>query len=403
MNRAQTFLLVGILVIALGMGFSVHAYDFVAGGFERSGDGIKRSFRFSFPKSIGLGFGYCNPLSCGSSDNPLFDCFVGRYNPQFADESVETFVATPPPGGKPERIFLKAGSEPGVYIEFGYYDERRRGEWNSNILAEEPKFQNDKSVLLKFRIKGGPFEALRRCAADKSGRAIQGLSEEERDRFVKTYGNEYKNPLPIKEVTIEWGVADQTVLTSQTIQQSVQIDGNVRDVASVPLSVPPMAIKKVVTYRADKGVWKEVKVTDATFSTRGALPTVLASLLSSYGVSTDPGVVAKELTSKGVQWEQGADWNQIADYLRNHYKFQADEGTVFDAVRVLQNNGVVLVAYTNVPKEKGKTSSETALLITKYDTKKDVFDVVDPFYGKRTLSWEVLMKGQPWFLNLQKR
>jgi|GEM_PF-5451851 len=362
--------------------------------YDTQPDGsVIQSIMMKAPQRVNLSFRYCDPLSCGNSADPDFDCYVGRYNPEFGGELIQSLDLKPLPGSKPSKIFLKAGSLPGFIGSYGYYDKQNPNDWNRSILSNSPVINVDGSVSLRFAQPNFMGEFQR--AKSGSGR-VCGLGEEEYKTFRKKYGdtnddNFYRSYI---RVSIVWSPPTQY---AGIIPQNISFNGQTQQL-NASYGLPPEKKKTILTevFRQDDKKWANTPFVGSTLAKAGTVPSVVASLLSQYGKEGDLLKITHDLEKQGISTSKGTDWNRLQEYLATTHQLSIRSSGDMGNVTAHLLAGPALVAYTRT--EKGKAPQESAFLVTGYNGDKDSFTVIDPRFSKSvSMPYDELMKGNPWF------
>ncbi len=378
------------------------AYDLNQYGFEQSGKYITQTFLIQAPTLIPLTFSYCNGLSCGNPDDPELGCYVNLYNPNFTNELPKNLIIGALPAGastgKPVKLYAKSGQLAGPDLNYGYYDPVHTADWNKTIFRSAPVFGSDGSVTLQF--SQGPFDEFVRAKLSPKGR-VCGLNDEELRAFRAKYGEVFNNTdrATIK-IAIIWEMENPEYANpvGQQLQQNLTIDTSTRVLSqTLSPSTPPQERTKV--FRQTDRQWSNLTNGETQFSETGTIPTTLANLLARYDATSDPSLVAKDLLTKGLPWETGLSWQQLANYLENDKKIHVTETTAFGTLQHLAQQQPVLTALTNKTKDGAR---ESLIVIESYNPTKDRFTIIDPVRGSTTMSWQELMQGAPWFLTVQK-
>ncbi|MBI5153252.1 MAG: hypothetical protein HZA36_02225 [Parcubacteria group bacterium] len=387
-------IVIGIIVFTSVSSRFVSAAEIFRVWYDTQSDGsVIQSIMMKAPQRIGLSFGYCNPQTCGNSADPDFDCYVGLYNPNFGNELIQSLDIKPLPGSQPRKVFLKAGSLPGFIGSYGYYDKQTTNDWNKSILSNSPTIGSDGSVSLRFT-QPSFTEAFHR-AKSGSGR-ICGLNEEEYRAFGKRYGstnddNFYRSYI---RVSIVWSPPSQY---AGSIQQNISFNGQNQNL-NAGYGVPPEEKNNVPAkvFRQDDKKWGDTSFVGSTIAKAGTVPSTVASLLSQYGIKGDPAKIAQDLEKQGISTPKGTDWNRLKDYLSTTHRLSVRSSGDMGNVTSHLVTGPALVAYTRI--QKGVPPQESALLVTGWNPNKDSFTVVDPRSSKPfSMSYDELMKGNPWF------
>lgn len=343
------------------------------------------------PPFINLEFRYCDPLSCGNADN--YECVANKYIPQFADVLPRQISISPLPGSHAEKIFVKAGPAPGFISTGGYFDPDNPAPGNEFLLSGAPQIGSDGSVTINFGSGFNPSftQALR--ALPRQRGQVCGLTEEEYKGFRNTFGNRFDNSYrQYYKIAIVWSKPSSCCSATQEINLNEQRRANLSGWGN--LSQP-----KPYVYTQQKGSWASQKVKDVDFAKSGTVPTAIATALSAFDYKTTPDQVGRELADRGV-WQpgKGSDWGRVGEYLRSK-GLEVEEINVFTLLDRAGSGPLFFAAYDE---PRGKDFVSKTIVVTDYDASQNALKAIDPTSGRRTLSLEKFLEGNPWIYQVLK-
>ena len=347
-----------------------------------SGD-VVQSLVLTEPLTMQLTFGYCDALSCGTSEN--IDCVGNLYIPQFSP--LLSLSVPPLPGARARHVLVSAGPAPGATALVGYDDLAGIHTVDSSLLAAPPAVAADGTLTFTF---ASPLRA-EFLAHTRSNGQVCGFSADQLKAFRAAHGAAYDGGVAIIDMVIVWSPPSTTAPATQ----AVVLDGSDQKQAitytAAPATAPPHA---ATAFRQDDSRWASTAEGTSTFAAVGTVPTAVAAALSALGVTADPPTVGHDLAAAGA-WKpgQGTVWSALVSYLGSKNVTVA-ESTLQAAV---QGGGVFLVAESV---SSGDVSRETVLAVTGYEAATDTFSVIDPTSGATSRSFDSLAGGNPWVLQL---
>ena len=354
------------------------------------------------PSEVALGWSFCNPQICGTSDNIV--CVAG-WNPTY--RALQDVVVDPPAGYSLVRADIAVGATGAASRVAGVLTPQG---WQGGTggFAAAPTVSAGGGIRLA--LEAGGLEATYRRLPEFPDRPC-AVSDERRDEILAEFG-------PVVEVGVAAVVIDvvwqrDTAAEDEPVEQVVQVGGAPQTITFQPAPSPPPLVTDAPVFVQDDEAWADTlapatpseapppttpatPATPATdvpseppppaFADVGTVPTILANAFVRLGHDVDPAVVASRLIDAGA-WRPGVGAS-FAPFLRDGVvRFDAlldgavQEATPTGIVDVLDDlaaGEAIVLAGLATP------AARSMVLLTGYDAATDTLSVLHPRRGETT-------------------
>jgi hypothetical protein len=383
---------------------------------------------------VRFGWNFCNAQVCGTSEN--VECVGNRYVPTYAGQFVHDLGIGPIPGFRLRDAVLQVGAST-IAPASVVHVTADGATGDTSAFASPPAIRSDGGLAVAL-LQGGLVETLR-FLPEFPGRAC-GITEEERDAILATYGESVEVPGAVIALDLEWepvedGAASE--LAGQT--QILTANGGESTLTFPELASPGSAPDtEPQAFRPDEGAWADLLVpvpqaappTEAptaaptateppaperfltgaaapasvAFREVGDVPTALAIALVRLGLDVDPGEVGRGLLNAGA-WQPrrgtdlarlGVNSSEPVDVAGALVPAEAQTDPPTAVLASLTTAGGVLDALARAEGVPligigAGAGSRTIVVATAYDAEADEITLVHPTAGELTVPFADLL------------